>query len=360
MNKNHYVAIMAGGIGSRFWPMSRSKYPKQFLDILGNGKTLLQSTFERFSAFIPEKNIFIVTSEDYAGIVSEQLPQLPQRNIVGEPERKNTAACIAYISFKLRQLNPEANLIVAPSDHLIEGQEEFEDTCLKALDFTASNDAFVTLGIKPTHPNTGYGYIQHDWSPYTDSIHRVARFTEKPDSETAGLFLQEGNYLWNSGIFIWKVRDILNAFKLHMPSLYQNFLRESHKLNKAGEKLAVKAIYNEAKSISIDYAIMEKANNVFVIPSSFIWNDLGTWNSAWDNFHKDPSANAVNRDTTLMIDSNGCLVHSTEEKLIVVGGMENLIVVDTQDALLICNKENEQHIKDYVAAVDQSVGSQYL
>jgi mannose-1-phosphate guanylyltransferase len=361
MNKNNYVAIMAGGIGSRFWPMSRTNYPKQFLDILNTGKTLLQSTYDRYHAFIPNQNIYIVTSEEYIPIIQQQLPQLPPENIIGEPERKNTAPSIAYISFKLQKMNPEANLIVAPSDHLIEDPQKFQHNCLQALNFTARNNAFVTLGIKPTNPNTGYGYIQKECSTTNiPGIYPVKRFTEKPDRETATAFVNSGEYFWNSGIFIWKVRDIISAFRLHSPDLYDVFLPGLADFNTAKEKAAITHIFNYCTSISIDYAIMEKAKNVFVIPADFNWSDLGTWNSAWEIFEKDEAQNAIAGENTLLVDSNGCVIHSTEKKLVMVGGMDDLIVVNTKDALLICKKENEQQIKEYLVKIKQTKGEVYL
>ncbi len=360
MNNNNYVAIMAGGIGSRFWPMSRTSLPKQFLDILNTGTTLLQSTYQRFSPFIPNENIYIVTSEEYVDIVQKQLPQIPPANIIGEPERKNTAPCIAYIAFKIKQLNPAANLVVAPSDHLIDDQIDFENTCIQALNFTEKNNAFVTLGIKPTYANTGYGYIQFDKSAVKNNIYCVERFTEKPNQEKAIEFFKSGSYLWNSGIFIWKAADIITAFRLYMPEMFDIFNAGIFELNGPQEKAAVKHIYKYCESVSIDYAIMEKAKNVFIIPSNFKWSDLGTWNSAWEIFEKDGKENAVAGNNILMMGAKGCMVHSNDKKLVVIGGVDDLIVVNTPDALLICKKENEQQIKEYLANVKEIKGAMYL
>jgi mannose-1-phosphate guanylyltransferase len=360
MNKNNYVAIMAGGIGSRFWPMSRTTYPKQFLDILNTGKTLLQSTYERFLSFIPNENIYIITSAEYVSIVKEQLPQLPVENIIGEPERKNTAACIALISLKIKKINIEANLVVAPSDHMIENVEAFQQNCLAGLEYTVNNNAFVTLGIKPTYANTGYGYIQFDKENTKEGIHTVKRFTEKPNKETAIEFFKDGGYLWNSGIFIWKAKDIVNAFRFYMPDMFDIFACGLIDLNTEKEAAAIKHIYNHCESISIDYAILEKAKNVHVIPATFDWSDLGTWNSAWENFDKDSAQNAIAGDNTLMVDANGCMVHSTDKKLVLIGGVDDLIVVNTPDALLICKKENEQQIKEYLLKVKETKGELYL
>jgi len=358
--KNNYVAIMAGGIGSRFWPMSRSTYPKQFLDILNTGKTLLQGTYDRFTSFIPNENIFIVTSAEYVSIVKEQLPQIPEANIIGEPERKNTAPCIALIALKLKKINPDANLIVAPSDHMIENAEVFQQNCISALNFTAQNNAFVTLGIKPTYANTGYGYIQYEKKNSTQGIYTVKRFTEKPNKTTAIEFFNDGSYLWNSGIFIWKAADLINAFRSYMPEMFNIFQCGLIDFNTSKEAAAINHIYKHCESISIDYAILEKATNVHVIPASFGWSDLGTWNSAWENFEKDNAQNAIAGDNTLMVDANGCIVHSTDKKLVLVGGVDDLIIVNTPDALLICKKENEQQIKEYLAKVKETKGELYL
>lgn len=360
MNNNNYVAIMAGGVGSRFWPMSRSSFPKQFLDILNTGQSLLQMTFKRFAAFVPEDHIFIVTSEDYVDIVGQQLPELPKENIIGEPQKRNTAPCIAYISSKLRAMNPDANLIVAPSDHLIEDEQLFRATCEQALDYTSQNADFVTLGIQPTFANTGYGYIQYDSENGSQGVYPARRFTEKPDPATAQVFFESGAYLWNSGIFIWKVADILEAFRAFMPAMYYAFQTVATYLNGPLEKQVIENVYKNCESISIDYAIMEKAKNVKVIPSQFNWNDLGTWNSAWENFSKDNLANAIKGDNALVFDSKGCLVQSKTKKLIVVGGVDDLIIVDTPDALLVCHKDNEQQIKQYVASVQEASGQQFI
>jgi mannose-1-phosphate guanylyltransferase len=360
MNKHHYVAIMAGGIGSRFWPMSRTAYPKQFLDILHTGKSLVQWTFERYKAFIPLENIFIVTSEEYVSIVKEQLPELPVENILAEPSRKNTAACIAYISCKLLQKDPEASLIVAPSDHMILDTDTFRETTTKALQFVSHIKALVTLGIKPTHPNTGYGYIQHDSLEAANGIFKVKTFTEKPDLALAKTFISSGDFLWNAGIFVWKVEQIVKAFELFQPEMFELFEAAKDKFNTAQEKEAIDKIYPLCTNVSIDVAIMEKADNVYVIPSSFGWSDLGTWNSAYDNLEKDYLGNAVSSDNVIVIDATKCMVAGPAEKLIVLQGLDDFIIVDSADALLICKKDKEQSIKEYVAEVKRNKGDKYL
>lgn len=351
---------MAGGIGSRFWPMSRQNYPKQFLDILNTGKTLIQWTFERFSAFIPVENIFVVTSQEYAGIVKEQLPFLPEENILGEPSRKNTAPCIAYISFKLQQKDPKASLIVAPSDHLILDIKAFNKVCLEALSFVNKHNAFITLGIKPTHPNTGYGYIQHEQQSVSDNVYKVKTFTEKPNLELAKTFLSSGDFLWNAGIFVWQVKNIISAFEKYLPEMYDVFAADKDKFNTPQEKKALEHIYPLCTNISIDFGIMEKADNVYVIPSSFGWSDLGTWNSAYENLEKDYLGNAVAGDNVVVIDATKCMVHASPEKLLVLQGLDDFIIVDSKDVLLICKRDKEQEIKEYVAEVKRNKGDQYL
>lgn len=359
-NKNTYVAIMAGGIGSRFWPLSRVNHPKQFLDILGTGKTLIQQTFERFAKLVPVENIYVVTANEYLGITHEQLPQLPKENILGEPFRKNTAPCIAYISFKLHQLNPEASLIVAPADHLILDESRFLAVCEDALDFVHHFNALITIGITPTYPNTGYGYIQHEGIEATPSVYKVKTFTEKPNKELAKTFIASGDFLWNSGIFVWKLKRGIDAFHKHLPEMYEMFATEETKLNTGEEKQVLEEIYPQCPNISIDFGVMEKADNVYVIPASFGWSDLGTWNSAWENMEKDYYENAVAGNNVIVFDASKCVVHVPDKKLVVLQGLEDYIVADTKDVLLICHKDKEQEIKNYVAEVKRNKGEKFL
>jgi mannose-1-phosphate guanylyltransferase len=360
MNKHHYVAIMAGGIGSRFWPMSRTNFPKQFLDILNTGKTLIQSTYERFASFIPAENIYVVTSNEYINIVKKQLPDIPLQNILGEPSRKNTAPCIAYISFKLMQQDPMASLIIAPSDHLILDTIAYKKVSLEALSFVNKHNAFITLGIKPTYPNTGYGYIQYEQHAVSDNVFKVKTFTEKPNLELAKAFISSGEFLWNAGIFIWQVKNIITAFEKYMPEMYDVFSAEMDKFNTPDEIQAINEIYPQCTNISIDFGVMEKADNVYVIPSSFGWSDLGTWNSAYENLEKDYLGNAVAGENIIVFDSHRCMIHNQNDKLLVLQGMEDFIVVDTEDVLLICKKDQEQEIKEYVAEVRRNKGDKYL
>lgn len=360
MNKHHYVAIMAGGIGSRFWPKSRTSYPKQFLDILNTGKSLIRWTYERYAAFIPNENIYIVTSDEYVSIVHEQLPELPLENILAEPSRKNTAPCVAYISYKLLQKDPEAALIVAPSDHMILDTDAFRSITSKALDFVTQIKSLVTLGITPTHPNTGYGYIQHEALAAGDDIYKVKTFTEKPNLELAKTFLSSGDFLWNAGIFVWQVKNVMKAFEKYQPEMYELFDNEKENFNTTNEKDAINRIYPLCTNVSIDFAIMEKADNVFVIPSSFGWSDLGTWNSAYDNLDKDYLGNAVASENVIVIDATRCMVSAPHDKLVLIQGIDDCIIVDTKDVLMICKKEKEQAIKEYVAEVKRNKGDRYL
>ncbi len=360
MNKNHYVAIMAGGIGSRFWPMSRTDFPKQFLDILNVGKTLIQATFDRFAQFIPEENIYVVTADNYKDIVIKQLPRIKEANILCEPSRKNTAPCIAYISYKLETLNPEANLICAPADHLITDEESFKNICLDALNFTAHIKALLTLGIKPTNPNTGYGYIQFEPYSVSDNVYKVKTFTEKPDRELAKTFVASGDFLWNAGIFVWQIKNIIKAFEKLLPEIHEVFDAERASFNTAKETEAIERIYPQCVNISIDYGIMEKADNVYVIPSSFGWSDLGTWTSAYETLEKDYLDNAVAGNNVMIIDATKNMVHADNNKLVLLQGLEDFVVVDTPDVLLICKKDKEQEIKEYVAEIKRNKGEKYI
>ncbi|HET9056054.1 MAG TPA: sugar phosphate nucleotidyltransferase [Chitinophagaceae bacterium] len=360
MNKNHFVAIMAGGIGSRFWPMSRQSFPKQFLDILGTGKTLIQDTFTRFANFIPIENIFVVTTDEYKNIVKKQLPDLSEENILCEPSRKNTAPCIAYVAYKLMQKHPKGNLICSPADHLITNNTGFTKVCLEALDFVNKHKALITLGIKPTYPNTGYGYIQHEQQAVSDNVYKVKTFTEKPNIELAKTFIASGDFLWNAGIFVWQIQNIVKAFEKYLPEMAELFTVEKHLFNTPQETEALERIYPQCTNISIDFGIMEKADNVYIIPASFGWSDLGTWNSAYENMPKDYFENAVSGDHVIVIDSTRNIIHADNKKLLVLQGLDDFIIVDTKDALLICKKDKEQEIKEYVAEVKRNKGEKYL
>ena len=348
-----YVAIMAGGVGSRFWPASREAKPKQFLDILGVGKSLLQLTFERFLPLCPAEHIYIVTNARYTDLVLEQLPDISPSQVLAEPSRNNTAPCIAYTALKLHALDPEANLIVAPSDHVILQQEAFLGNLEQALSISSSRDALITLGIQPTRPDTGYGYIEYDSEGSTQAgeAYKVLRFTEKPPLEKAREFLHSGRYLWNAGIFIWKVSHLLEAFQRYAPELIAILGAGRPYFNTPAEQEFLQSAYPGTPNISIDYAILEKADNVFTIPARFDWSDLGTWASLHAEAPKTEQGNLATADPALLYDVRECIVRAPEGKLVVIKGLEEYIVVDEGDVLLIWPKSEEQAIKTVTAAV---------
>jgi mannose-1-phosphate guanylyltransferase len=360
MANEYYVVIMAGGIGSRFWPLSKSSHPKQFLDILGTGQSLIRQTFERFKKMVPEDRIFVVTNKNYIGLVKEHLPELPHENILGEPSAKNTAPCIAYATYKIKKLNPNACCVVAPSDHLILNEQQFLDDIKTALEFSEQNDALVSLGIKPTRPDTGYGYIQFLGHDDGDGIHKVKTFTEKPDLELAQKFVESGEFLWNAGIFIWSIKSIVNSFEKYLPDISGNFESIEDELNTTQETDAINNIYPLSNSISIDYGILEKANNVFVIPCDFGWSDLGTWSSLYEVHDKDENENAINAGHYELYDTKNCMIDVPKGKLIVINGLEDKIIVDTDKVLLICDKSREQEVKQIVTNLKLKLGDKYL
>ncbi len=357
--KNNYVAIMAGGIGSRFWPESRNEYPKQFLDILGTGKSLIQWTYERFKDICPTENIYIITNEAYISTLKSQVPEIKEQNILSEPSRKNTAACAAHIAHKLYALNPNANIVMSPSDHLIFDERKFERDIVNALDFVSKNEVLVTLGIKPTRPDTGYGYIQYNTNKKIEDFYQVKTFTEKPSHELAETFVRSGDFLWNAGIFVWNVNVILQELQLYLPEMNDVFAQvESY--NTENEYHDIEMVYTQCTNISIDYGIMEKTKRVYVLPSYFGWCDLGTWNSAYENSKKDYLGNAVYGKNVMIIDSSQCMIKAPDDKLLVLQGLENFIIVDSNDVLLICERNREQQIKDYVAEVRRNKGDKFL
>ncbi len=351
---------MAGGIGSRFWPVSRTGYPKQFIDILGTGRSLIQWTYQRFKHICPQENIYFITNQQYIQTLKEQIPELNDANIISEPSRKNTAPCAAYFAHKMMSLNPNANIIMSPADHLIMDERAFERTALDALTFVSNHDALLTLGIKPTRPDTGYGYIQYDVEEELDMVYRVKTFTEKPSLELARTFLKSGDFLWNSGIFVWNVKTIMEALDRYLPEMHEVFTMAKNVYNTPREAEVISNLYSQCTNISIDYGIMEKAKNVFVIPSYFGWCDLGTWESAYENSEKDYLGNAVYGDNVMVIDASECMIKVPNEKLLVVQGLEQFIVIDTPDVLLICERNREQQIKEYVAEVKRNKGEKFL
>lgn len=349
---------MAGGVGSRFWPVSTQHFPKQFHDMLGTGETLIQKTFNRLARLIPSENIFILTNERYNDLVFEQLQGVTKRQVVLEPAMRNTAPCILYASLKIQKENKDAVMIVAPSDHWIEDEDTFSENVKTAFDFCESNDALMTLGITPTFPNTGYGYIEYDKTP-TNEIKSVNQFREKPDYETAKTFLDQGNFLWNAGIFMWSVKTVINTFKSNQPELFELFESGFNVYNTEFEDDFIRDNYGKAENISVDYAIMEKSGNVYVIPATFDWNDLGTWGSLYDKLDKDKNANAVVNSKVLLEDSNGNMIRSKKDKIVVVDGLNDYIIVDKDEVLLIFPKEKEQDIKKVLQNVKAKFGEEY-
>lgn len=347
--KNHtYCVIMAGGVGSRFWPLSKENMPKQFIDILGTGRTMIQQTYDRFLPICPSENFFIVTSLDYYEVVKEQLPEIDPRNILCEPSRRNTAPCIAYASTKIAFKDPKAKIVVSPADHLIIKEEEFRKVITKGLEFVGSSETLLTLGIKPAHPETGYGYIQVENKPTTkNQIVNVKTFTEKPNLELAKTFVESGEFFWNSGIFLWSIESINNAFKKHVPEIASLFNSNITDLNSDKEVQTIEKIYHECKSISIDYAVLEKANNVHVIVADFGWSDLGTWGSLYTHTAKDNKGNAKINGNVLFYESSNNIVTLTSGKTAVIHGLNDYIIVETERELLICPKEKEQNIRQY-------------
>ena len=344
MNKNYYAIVMAGGVGSRFWPVSTTDFPKQFHDMLGSGDTLIQKTFSRLSKLIPAENIFILTNERYNDLVLEQLPMVKQEQVLLEPAMRNTAPCILYASLKIQKRNPNAVMVVAPSDHWIEDEEEFSNNLKQCFDFCEKEEALMTLGIQPTFPNTGFGYIEFDKSD-KNSIKKVNQFREKPDYKTAKSFIEQGNFLWNGGIFIWSVKSIIHAFETFQPEMNHLLLKGLDSYDTSVEKDFIDHNYPKAENVSIDYAIMENAQNVYVLPATFDWNDLGTWGQLYDKLEKDEQNNAVVNATVILENASNNIIRSEGKKLIIVDGLDNFIIVDKDNTLLIYPKDKEQEIK---------------
>ncbi|MEI7596703.1 MAG: mannose-1-phosphate guanylyltransferase [Bacteroidota bacterium] len=362
MNKNNFCIIMAGGIGSRFWPMSRTAHPKQFIDILGTGRTLIQQAFDRFNGTCPHDQIYIVTNEMYRELVKEQLPLINEEQIVCEPARRNTAPCIAYATYKIIAKNPNANIVVAPSDHIILKEADFCNIIQSALDCCTENDWLITLGITPSRPDTGYGYIQYtDCDNCNDSrTKKVKTFTEKPNIELAKSFISSGDFLWNSGIFIWSAKSILKAFENHLPDVFQIFNEGLGKYNTPDEAEFIKDTYTICKNISIDFGVLEKADNVYVYVSDFGWSDLGTWGSLYENSKLNANNNAVIGQNVLTYETKGSIINVPKNKLVVIQGLENYIVVESDGILLICQKDEEQQIRQFVNDVMLKKGDKYI
>jgi len=354
---------MAGGVGSRFWPVSRTAFPKQFIDFFGVGKTLIQSTYDRFTSICPPENIFIVTNEIYIDLIKEQLPALSSNQILAEPIMRNTAPCIAYGSMKIAEINPNAVIVVAPSDHTISNQDGFIKAINQSLEAAAENSCLLTLGIKPNRPDTGYGYIQYeDEVLVTDkAIHKVKTFTEKPNLELAQSFVQSGDFLWNAGIFIWSAKAINKAFEKHLPDMYEIFQQGKVFYNTSNEVGFIANAYLQCTNISIDFAIMEKADNVYVLPADFGWSDLGTWASIYEMAEKDYVGNAViPSKKVMMYDSSNCMVNVPKDKLVILQGLHDYVVVESNNILLICPRSEEQNVKNITADVKAKFGNTFI
>lgn len=360
MDKNKYCVIMAGGVGSRFWPISRGSMPKQFLDILGTGKSFIRQTFERFANIIPVENFLVVTNADYKTLVLEQIPELKSEQVLLEPVGRNTAPCIAYAAFRLMAMNPNADMIVTPADHLILDVDKFCNVMNEAVDFIRQNDVLMTVGIRPTRPDTGYGYIQIGRQAEGNSkINQVKTFTEKPNLEMAKVFVDSGEFMWNSGIFVWKAETILKELKEHQNDMYHLFDSINAKYNTPDEPEAINTIYPECRGISIDFGIMEKASNVYVRCSEFGWSDIGTWGSLYQYSEKDENQNVV-PDTFMGYETKNCIIKSPEGKLVVIQGLDDYIVIDNNDVLMICQKQNEQNIKQFLNDVKFNTGKKFI
>ncbi|MDO5447669.1 MAG: mannose-1-phosphate guanylyltransferase [Prevotellaceae bacterium] len=345
----NHIVVMAGGVGSRFWPMSTQKRPKQFIDVLGCGKSLLQLTVDRFKGIVPDSNVWVVTNADYASIVKEQLPMVPKSNILLEPCRRNTAPCIAYVSWKIKKTDKNANIVVTPSDHIVLNTAEFQRIVNDSLNFVSESDAMVTLGITPNRPETGYGYIQADLQESTSrykELYRVDSFHEKPDIATANKYVSQKDYFWNAGIFVWNVETIINAFRIYQPTMARIFEDLMPVFNTPQEQEEVNKIFPDCENTSIDYAIMEKADDIYVHPANCGWSDLGTWGSLLQESQKDLYGNAMIGADIKLYDCHNCVVHTTEEKQVVVQGLDGYIVAEKDDTLLICKLSEEQRIKE--------------
>lgn len=355
---NNYVLIMAGGVGSRFWPKSRNSFPKQFVDILGTGKSLLQYTFERFEKICLNENIFILTNYQYKELVQQQLPKIPASNILLEPCRNNTAPCLAYASYKIMKINPEALIVVAPSDHLILKEDHFLNKIEKALEFSKSFDSIITLGITPTRADSGYGYIKFNYDNYNEFC-KVDSFLEKPTLHKAKEYVQSGSYLWNAGIFVWSATTIMNAFKKYSIDIHDLFFKGMTFYNTTEEQKFIDSEYKKSPNISIDYAILEKANNVYTIPADIGWSDLGTWASLHETLDKDPNNNTSTKNSVEFINTENCLVDIEDGKVAIINGLQDYIIVSEKNVLLIYPKSKEQEVKNISSKVVLKYGKMY-
>jgi len=358
-NQNNYALIMAGGIGTRLWPVSRKHFPKQFHDVLGVGETLLQLSYNRLLDVCPEENIYIISNEDYYGLIKEQLPAMTDDQILLEPQLRNTAPCVAYAVHKIAQKNPEANLIVSPADHLILKQDNFKSVAIQAFEEASKKDVLITFGINPTRPDTGYGYIEYDQANSESGVYKVAAFKEKPDLTTAKEFLEAGNYVWNSGIFVWSVSSIIKSFEKYLPEVNQLFSQGSQVYYTEGEKAYIQRTYEACINISIDYGILEKADNVYVIPADFGWTDLGTWKSIDSQHEKDKHGNSL-QGTVLTYDTKESFIKVPQDQIAVVQGLENYIVIYDGNALMVCQKDQEQMVKKFLGDIKEKGHNEFV
>lgn len=362
MNKDYYVVIMAGGVGTRFWPMSTTACPKQFIDIVGTGQTMIQQTYARFKNFCPPENIFVVTGKAYRELVLQQLPEMLPSRVLCEPHRKNTAPCIAYANYKINAINPNATIVVAPADHVVLKEDVFSQAIQTAALAASRHDCLITLGIKPSYPNTGYGYIQFGSESIEGcgDIKKVKLFTEKPELEMARTFVQSGEFLWNAGLFIWSLKSSMKAFKEYLPEVDELFASGITKYNTSEEAEYIEKVYLVCKSISIDYGVMEKARNVYVLGCDFGWSDVGTWDSLYSLRPKDKCMNAIEGKNVLIYDTKGCIVNVPKDKLVVLQGLEDYIVVENNNSLLICRRSEEQMLRQIVGDIASQKGEKYI
>ena len=355
-----YLVIMAGGIGSRFWPFSRTALPKQFHDVLGGGRSMLQLTVDRFADLCPPENIFVVTNRDYVELVQQHLPQVPPSQILGEPIGRNTAPCIAYAAYRIAQRDPQAVMIVSPADHAVLREDEFRRLMTIAVTAARAHDALLTLGLQPSRPDTGYGYIQYrsDQSLPGGQLYKVKTFTEKPTLEIARMFVDSGDFLWNSGLFVWRTEIILKAFEQYLPDIADVFEAGQAELGTPQEAAFIDQAYTRCPNISIDYGVMEKADNAYVLPADFGWSDLGTWDSLHRLGPHDEAGNHVSGNV-LLYDTTGCVIKTPPERLVVIQGLEDYIVAEYDNVLLICKRSEEQRVKEFVADVKAKKGAGY-
>ena len=359
---NTYLVVMAGGIGSRFWPFSRTQHPKQFHDVLGVGRSMLQLTVDRFRGICPPENVFVVTNRDYVDLVQQHLPEMPLDQILGEPIGRNTAPCVAYASYRIAQRDPHATIIVTPADHAVLREEEFRRLIREAVSAARLHDVLITLGIHPSRPDTGYGYIQYmDGAGHQlagTELYKVKTFTEKPNSELARMFLESGDFLWNAGLFIWRAEVIVNAFRRLLTDVAEVFEDGQERLGTPDEAAFIDEVYSRCPNISIDFGIMEKADNVYVLPADIGWSDLGTWDSLHRVSTRDDQDNVIDGDA-MLYDTRECIIKTPQERLVVVQGLEGYIVAEYDNVLLICQRSEEQRVKDFVADVKAKKGGGY-